>query len=272
MYRALFLLLFCSGALAAQDLKDLGRRLDSVNRAAGAAHAALVAYEREHPRQQGNGGPASTYDTLTIAAGHATVLVNTVVASIGRASAARADTNLRRLGTALDLFPSAVFTISPGDGTAAQKGVRVGYRQGGGGGFANEPGDPVADAHWVAGRVVPIGIDRSKTPFSIWQRGRLPLDVKDLAVEPDWRLVRLNLLSSPSFLGHRCYQGQLEDCARFVGLREDPDPVRHFYDSLARVSAVREHREAASREQASATAHCLTGSDSSCALALWAVN
>lgn len=254
---------------AGQNLRDLARRLDSTKLLATEGRRELNAYDRARP-------PALVRwtDTMVIASGKVTVYFNRDAAQIATASATRADSHFRRLGGATATFPPVMFSVRR-DSTRMldrRQPVIVGYHPPGGGSINRGAPDVRAIAKVIVDQTVDVAADRKPSAFWKWRRGAIPLDPADIAAAPDWGALRLDLISSPSRLGKRCYGGDVDDCAMFLGLRSVEDPVMAWYDSLARVNQVNANRDLAYRNQSAATTRCLAGSDTDCGAALRAMD
>ncbi len=74
---------------------------------------------------------------------------------------------------------------------------------------------------------------------------------------------RLQLVTSRSSVGHRCYAGDIDACKVTLGLTLEPDPVTAWYDATARRGIVHDAQHSAVLDRA-ASARCLGGSDAAC--------
>jgi hypothetical protein len=254
----------------AQDVRELGRRLDSIALLAAEARNELNAYDRARPV-----APKRWTDSVVIAGGKVTVYSNRDVAPLAKVAASRADSIFRQLGGATATFPSLMFSVRRDTtrGLDRRLSIIVSYHPAPGGSInSGAPEDAKAIAKVIVDQATGVVLDRSQSPFSKWlRRSPVPLDPHDIAIEPDWGSVRLDLISSPSLLGKGCYGGDADACAMYLGLQSVADPVMAWYDSLARYNQVKVNSDWAFRNQSGATTRCLEGSDKDCGTALRAM-
>lgn len=244
-----------SAPAAAQDIREMERRVDALTVMRNDASAALLAH-RARP------GAARTYsDTIAILDGALRIVTAKEFVPIVRGAASRADAFIRdRAGARSALLGGTVFAVWVDSIRRAQKGVILA---------------PRTDGHETAGQFIfasPEAIARALSMHALhvlgasgrpnligWIPG-LPVDSATGAV---WRDVRLQLVSSRSTIARRCYAGELTACKAALGLVTEADPATAWYDSTTRRALVEEARWAR-RQWPRETAACLAGKDSTC--------
>lgn len=110
-------------------------------------------------------------------------------------------------------------------------------------------------------------LGRSVDPtFIRWLRGSLP---QDTARTSDWTAARVDLLSSQSSVGFRCYQGDIRACQLSLSLLPVSDTVMELFDAADRRRMVQNAPEWERRFTETATLEkCEAGVDSACAVVL----
>lgn len=255
-----------SGSVAsAQDLRMMAQRLERQAELARRASAALNEYD----------SPSRAYgtavDTFLVGDGAIVVLGKRTISNVVRDAAARADSNLRKVPGALaSVRGSMVFVdvdTSPrryrafGDRTAL---IRYGTPPLTNAAVAEGRVDADEIARFIEGTTMSRALDRSRSRFSQWRRGDIRLRRQDVDQPTDWGGVRLDVLSSRSLLGPRCYRGEIPACSMLLGLTTVDDPVMAWYDSLARLDEVRARRDAALAYNRADAEACLAGQDAAC--------
>jgi hypothetical protein len=119
-------------------------------------------------------------------------------------------------------------------------------------------------ARWIGDRAITVLYFSLDKPFISWLK-------RDAVLTPDtvradtWRQLRLQMVSSPSFVAHLCYDGDLRQCKIGLGLMQVADPVTQWFDAEGRrrlVSAAFNNYNQARRPPA--TVRCKEGDDASC--------
>jgi hypothetical protein len=253
---------------SAQDLRALSQRLERQAAVTRQATAALREYD--NPFRDG-----VAVDTSMIGDGAIMILARADIASLASAAARQADSLLRKVPTALELLGGAVVSVQLDttprryrsyDGPTAL--VRYGMGSLRSSALSEAEATPDAIARVIEGSTLSRALNSSRTPFSRWNRGNLRLRQEDRDLAIDWSGVRLDILSSRSLLGPRCYRGEIAACSMLLGLTSVDDPVMMWYDSLARFDAVNAMRENALRVNRADTEECLRGNDAACGRAL----
>ena len=99
-----------------------------------------------------------------------------------------------------------------------------------------------------------------KPAFSAWLANPLPLTPTP---NTEWRALRLELVSSPASVAHRCFAGDLVACKVTLGFIAEADPATAWYDSTTRRALVNAAFSLGNLERRKA-ASCLAGRDSAC--------
>lgn len=86
----------------------------------------------------------------------------------------------------------------------------------------------------------------------------------DTASAFDWSQLRLDLVSSPSPVARRCFQGSMPDCRHVLGFDSVRAPAREYFDSAGRRFLVERHGEQLRRRGSARVTACLAGADSVC--------
>jgi hypothetical protein len=258
--------LVTAAPLAAQDIAQLARRLDSVNHASIAVRDSLVAYRQAHPASYGE-----YTDSVVIGAGRVKILFNDELAAAARAGAAETEKHLADFGAAVNRAGPFVFSVVPDTATSPYEqryGGAISVRQH----YAIDPANPNRtstsnDARSIA-FVITSAVSMALTStagskITEWTHGAFALTPR-LIPRIDWDGLRLSLVSSSSYLGKSCYLGDLRACARFLGLDSVADPARMLWDSTGRRLAVKYETEHFSRASRVATERCLAGNDDAC--------
>lgn len=252
--------------LPAQELAQLGRRLDSTSRAATAVRDSLAAYRKAHPPSYGQYA-----DSIMLASGKVKVLFNEDMAQLARAGAAEAEKQLAEVGGGLDRVGSFVFSIAPDSAASPYEtiyGDAISVRQHSANDPANptrtsSPEDPKSIAMVIGSAVSSAVTAKAASKITHWTGGTLAL-TPGLGEKVDWATLRLAVVSSPSFLGKSCYLGDLRACRTFLGLDTVADPPRMLYDSTGRRIVVKSGGEFYARASRVATQRCLDGNDDAC--------
>lgn len=254
----------------AQSPDALRSRLDQelarVSRAKAAHDAYVQAYEKRR----------ALPDTQVIAGGNIRIATEPRIAGIVGAAAARADSNLRELGSVLPVLAGSFITIRYDTGGRYTEPYasltftmprQVAPRQAG----ASVDADAIAAS--IEEMTISRLFERMPSPFSTWRVSTtLPLRAADRNRETVWSAVRLDVLRSRSLLGPRCYNGEIAACAMLLGLATTDDPVMAWYDSLARIDAVRTYRARVGRFNRPDADKCLRGDDAACGRALHTID
>jgi hypothetical protein len=255
--------------LPGQDVRVFRERLQREAEVSTRAMAELMEYRSLERRSR------TATDTMVIAGGNVTILTQRNIAPLMRTAAAQTDSVLRTIDDLLARVRGGTVyaELDTADGSDARRKIRLYY--------VLPPNrspaqfDARVDAEEVSraieGTVVHRVMDRGRFRFLAWRRSGVPLRAEDVKREPAWETVRFDILESPSVLGPRCYRGDIVACSMQLGLTPVDDPVMAWYDSVTRVSAVRQASERASRFDRVATEECLKGSDAACGRALHAI-
>ena len=86
----------------------------------------------------------------------------------------------------------------------------------------------------------------------------------DTALTFEWTQMRLDLVSSPSIVSRRCFDGSKADCRHVLGLDSSSTPARTYFDSAGRRIIVERNGERFRREDYARTESCLRGADAAC--------
>jgi hypothetical protein len=87
----------------------------------------------------------------------------------------------------------------------------------------------------------------------------------DTTLAFEWALLRLDLVSSASFISRGCFDGRAADCRHVLGLDSSATPVQSYFDAAGRRDMVRRHGEVLRRRDYTRTEECLAGTDAACA-------
>lgn len=261
------LIISAGSRVAAQDLRDLERRVDS---ALARQHAATR--ERLEHYRMSRPATGTFQDTVAVANGRFVVLSRPDIGTEARAAATWVDSVFRRqLGPETTALRGDTFTVRRD--TSARGMAIVGYIAPSGASVSRgAPATVKGIAQVMAEQITTAFVDRSKSPFAKWHRGPVILDPVDGHAQPDWSTVRFSLISSPTTVARRCYAGDLDACTMVVGLKEVEFAAMAWYDSLGRFETVRRSIDFANRIDRLATARCLQGSDKDCAEVMRASN
>lgn len=279
MSRRLFGYLIAAGltakALGAQEIAQLGRRVDSLRREAAAAQAAVLAYRKAHP-------PTYKFsDSSVIAGGRVKIYYDSEFADLARAAAAGADRQFAALGTAITRAGNYIFSIARDSAfnsydTQYDRTAGLSVRQ-------HSPGDPQnpnrtstdADAKSVAAVIV-NAISRNvghnaAAPIGTWVSSEIPL-APESNPKNDWGALRLNIVSSPSHTGRSCFLGDIRACRVYLGLDTVPDPIHALFDTTGRRLLVKYEADRALRGSRIGAERCLSGNDDACVAVLDIIN
>jgi hypothetical protein len=210
--------------------------------------------------------PSAT-DSVHFASGNAVILVESAILPVVKVAAANADSILQATaGSAVALLRGTKFTVV----TDTSRQHAIGH-------FANVAFHPArggsinrftpVDASKIANELLMFAtnalLDR-RTPFSAWRRGPFVLNRDDAAGSINWGETRLEMVSSISFVDHRCYDGDLTACAIGLGLRDAGDDATTRFDSAGRRELVRRNEAGLRRVHLTMTQSCIDGHDADC--------
>jgi hypothetical protein len=249
-----FMTVGTAAAAAAQDVRELTRRLDvavSLRDKASkdlAAYRSAVAAARVYP------------DTLRLLDGSVLVVTAHDVSPDVRAAVALADSFLRRrLGPTASRLRGTVLSVRVDTAIKTDRFVTIGRRGAGGESFRN----------WA--RVDPLEISReverqltflwqSPTAVARWLRTSVPIDT---TTDLEWASVRFELVSSPALIDRACYSGSVDACKAALGLTNEPAPLTTWYDAAGRRTLVHGIGRYG-RVDGVAWERCIAGSDAAC--------
>lgn len=123
------------------------------------------------------------------------------------------------------------------------------------------PVDPGSIAASLAHAMTYAAFSISGPSFFAWAANALP---GGPISESSWADQRLQLVSSRSAVGPRCYAGDLAACKSALLITPTTDPVMQWHDTATRRQMVRRNGAMARRIDGAATRQCEHGSDSSC--------
>lgn len=245
-----------SARVAAQDTRELERRVDAAVSQRDDAVAALAAYRQRQVAPRGHP------DTVVILDGAFRVITNHEFLSIAREAGALADSFVRRrAGAQTALLRGTVVAVWTDPVRRAEQGLVVSSRVDG----------RDTDVRYVNANVISVTRmleehaqwllgTRGKPRLELWLAGRLPIDS---ATSSDWRALRLELVSSGTTVARRCYAGDLSACKATLGLIDEADPATAWYDSASRRALVEGARKSTRFDSRGASA-CVAGSDAEC--------
>lgn len=101
--------------------------------------------------------------------------------------------------------------------------------------------------------------------------GNAPIRFDTVTAET-WSRLRLNLVSSPAVVARRCYDGNLADCHKVLGLQSSAFPVREYFDADGRRFVVGQREGMLRRRDRARTEACLAGDDAACIVLLESVS
>jgi hypothetical protein len=251
----------------AQEIAQLGRRVDSVYHAAVVAREAVETYRRLHPMR------FDYADSAIIARGRIRIYFDTAFSEIGHAGAAEAEKQLTDLGRAIDRLPPLVFTIVRDSAFSfyderfgRTRGINVRQH------LASSPSKPnrtstESDPASIA-LVIVTAVSRAANGSSVskWASGVMVAPA--LVPKNDWPALRLSIVSSPSPLGRSCYLGAIPACRLFLALDSTPDPIHVLFDSVGRQKIVAYEGDRSVRASSTGTERCLSGNDDACVAVL----
>jgi hypothetical protein len=248
----------------AQSVAELQHRLDSLRLAEQRSHAKLDEYRRAHRLPTD-----TTQDSVSVVRGRVTIVFTHNDSVLIRSMAAAVDQQLADLGPFVDRITPLRFSVdstpsrTPARGTRELKVIRY-YMPSGGVSQTVAARDPREMAGVIVSRASEAVVNASSSPVRAWHPGPLPLDPEEQAHQ-NWALARMDVTMSLSRGGRRCYQGDLEDCRRFVGLTPIANPVMDMYDADGRRELVEARSEMADRMNHALADRCrFKGSDSAC--------
>ena len=240
----------------AQDMHELERRVDETVAARREATAALDAYRRR------GSAPRVFPDTVAILGGAVLLLTDREFLPIVRDASALVEAFVRaRVGPGTGVLRGNVFAVWSDSIRRAEHGLatspRVNQRE-------TDVRYAIANAPSLA-QVLDMHLQeqvgtRKKPQFREWLAGPLPLAP---ATSTEWRVLRLELVSSASAVAHRCFAGDMAACKVTLGFVSEPDPATAWYDSTTRRELVRV-ASGAGRVERHMAARCLAGRDSAC--------
>jgi hypothetical protein len=250
-----------------QELEQMARRIDSLQRQAIAAQAAVIAYRKSAPVNLGY------RDSSIIAGGKVKVFFNPELAELARAASAEADAQLAHLGSAMNRVGSFVFSIATDSalnyydtryGRTQELSVRYHSKA-----DPRRPNrtstddDPKSVAAVIVGTVSNAAGMNSASVINRWASGGLPL-APGSNHKPDWGALRLEIVSSASHFGRDCFAGEIRACRLFLELDTVADPASMVFDAAGRKRMVMNESDNARRASRVATERCLGGNDDAC--------
>lgn len=248
----------------AQDMRTLPARIDSARDRSETARRSLEAYQRTGAARQ-----IRWTDSTMIAGGRVKVLFNGALAPYAGEGIAEAESQLRELGAFLERLPPLEFSIGPDSATAPVAGPMGNYiivrhhptpNTANSTSTTDDP-EPIADV--IVGKVTEVAVNRAGAELIHWSRFSLPLDARS-KTRTDWGFVRLDVVSSKSFLGRRCHGGDLAACRLFLGFDPVTDPLTEYFDATGRRALIESERDNAIRVNAKGVQQCEAGDDGSC--------
>jgi hypothetical protein len=247
--------------LPAQDAAALGRRADSLARAAEVARARLQAFD--------DSVRAAAVATLPVAAGVLRLDAEPAVLSIARDAAPAALDSLRHvLGRALDRIAGHRFQV--------RERVPARWERPGGPrellvSVIRPDGDewrgwralaePAALRDVVVAIALKVVFHAADPVFFRWMGDFVP---RDSLSSVEWIGLRMALVSAGSAVGPRCHRGDLAACRLVLGLVPVVDPVLQWHDAVTRRRIVRQRSGEARRLSGPMTRDCERGTDSAC--------
>ena len=250
--------------LAGQDVRMMRER------AAREADAARVASEIVRDVRYAFQRRAKTAtDSFQVAGGIITVVSHSDIAPLAREAAAQADTVLRQIAPLLPAIRGTVVYLERDSSSVYSRERKPIIAMQYSAPPHRNPArmEAAIDAEQVArlieGTAATRAFNLAKLPIYTWRQGSYPLRKSD-AREPNWSEVRFEIIDSPSLLGTRCYRGDIVSCSMLLGLTPVDDPVMAWYDSAARIQAVKERRDYAMRIDRTRTIACEQGDDAAC--------
>jgi hypothetical protein len=257
----------CAAPVAAQDLDQMARGLDSVMREAARAQEAILAYRK-------SSRPALGFsDSSVIAHGKVKVYFNPEFAERARAGAAEADRQLEAIGSGMNRVGNFVFSVTADSAFnnddrryGRTRGVNVRRH------LASDPtnpnrtsadGDAKSIASVIVGAVAQDVSFNAASAINKWVSGGLPL-APELNPKTDWGALRLEIVSSASHTGRDCFLGDVKACRLFLELDTVADPARALFDAAGRQRMVKYEGDNARRASRVATERCYDGNDEAC--------
>ena len=252
----------------AQDTRAMAALIDSAHEKAVVTREQLETY-----RRTGLLRAARWTDSLMIAGGRVKVLFNKDAAPYARAGVAEAEAQLKGLGDFQSRLPLLEFSIGP-DSRELPNDLRPDSRTSVR--FHPKPNlsnatsamrDPESIAEVIVGKVTEVAVSRAGTGLIRWRRESLPLDASAWN-RTEWGTLRLDIVSSTSFLGRRCHGGDIAACRLFLGFDPVTDPLLEYYDAAGRRALVRTLAQKASRANPASMRRCEAGADADCVTVL----
>lgn len=240
----------------AQDPRDLERRVDGAVAAWKQSASVLEAYRRRAV-------PLRVFtDTVAILDGSVRLVTDREFLPIVREAGASVEAFIRgRAGSASSVLRGTVFAVWSDSIRRADHGLVVSPR------VNDRDMDEryvIANAQSVAQLLEMHMQERvgtgNKPLFRAWLAGALPLAA---ATNAEWRVLRLELVSSASSVAHRCFAGDIGACKVTLGFIAEADPATAWYDSTMRRALVNAASNLGSIDRPIAT-RCLAGRDSAC--------
>jgi len=248
--------------LHAQEIAAYERRLDSLAIVAARARAAVVAYDDSVRRA------ATRLDTVQ--AGALRILAEPSLAPMVKDVGRRVvDSLAPRLGAAMERLSGHTFAVrryvpSPWE-VRLRKDPEVLVASVSATGAETQrwrgPENAAAVEAALRDAALSTAFFESDRAFFGWMGSTVPTDSVHTS---EWARHRLLLVSSPTSVGLRCYQGDLPACKLVLGIEPPTDHTMQWYDSAARRRLVQSNGATARRISGRATEACERGSDSAC--------
>ena len=240
---------------AAQDIRDLERRIDAEVAMRNVAAARLAEVRRQPVVQR------AFTDTVPMLDGAFLVITDRDLVPLVRAATARAETFIRRRTARPDRLRGTVLAVWTDSIRRLQHGLISSLRVNGQPGSEQYILDDAASLAWaIDTRAQSALATGGGLAIGNWLGGMLPVDT---STNDNWRAVRLELVSSRANVARRCYAGDLAACKVTLGLADAVDPVITWYDSVDRRAAVAAGNKFGGLDRALATS-CLGGRDGDC--------
>jgi hypothetical protein len=196
---------------AAQDMRELARRVDSAVASRNRAQAEGDAYRRARIK-------ASVYpDTVAMVDGNVLVVTAHEFLLIVRDGAAHADSLIRpRVGAQDSLLRGTVLRLRTDSARSEAKTLIIAYRIG----VGESPGsvvaaNPAAVARAIEERLIGLLVGHAPLGFRKWGGAGIPIDP---ATDAEWRSARLELAASTEPTAHRCYAGDIGACKTILSV------------------------------------------------------
>ena len=103
--------------------------------------------------------------------------------------------------------------------------------------------------------------------FGEWLDNAIPVDAPSTAI---WVGVRIDLVTSPFRASRRCYAGDIHECARALGVADDPNPIADWFTLSERQEIIYRDRYQLGGGKPQEFERCLAHNDDSACLTLGA--